>query len=277
MTTRVPAFLKTLFRRKRNLFLLIATVCIIALGFIFYYLIYPQVLPQQAIDLFDDVTPPVSGQKILVFAPHPDDETIAVGGYIACARKTGADVRIVLITDGNKHRKEDIRYAEFRKATGILGVPENNLVFLGYPDGGLHKQKEAILSQSFKKQIDDYHPDVIIYPHQKDYHLDHSTAGKIISRMLEEEESEKIAYQYLVHYEFIYPRPRRFDPDLYLLPPVRLLGFGETWQRFILSEDILELKMKALLTYKSQINDIILKDLFLSSIRKNELLALFSR
>ena len=67
------------------------------------------------------VSAATAGQKVLVFSPHPDDESIAVGGYIAQSIENGADVRIVLVTNGDWHHKEAVRYAEFKKATGILG------------------------------------------------------------------------------------------------------------------------------------------------------------
>ncbi len=79
---------------------------------------------------------------MLVVAPHPDDETIACGGYIIESIKRGASVVILLITDGNLRILHDLRYVEFTTATDILGVPIENLVFLNHTDSLL-----AILNQ----------------------------------------------------------------------------------------------------------------------------------
>ncbi len=269
--TGLLKFLKTFFARPR--WLVIAVLCILGIGSAFYFLIYPRVLPQKAIEFFSDVASPSQGQKVLVFSPHPDDETIAIGGYIAQAEKNGAHVRLVLVTDGNKHHNGTVRHAEFRKATGILGVAESNLVFLDFPDGTLEQQKPSVLFEQLKKQVDDFVPDIVLYPDSQDFHPDHSTTGKIMTQIMKTEPQTQIAYEYLVHYEVFYPRPKKYAPDLYLLPPIRLLGFGKTWQRFMLSTDVEELKKEAILAYASQLRNPMLKELLFGSIRKNELLS----
>lgn len=267
-----PRLLKIVFSKPRNRWLLFTAFSILCLGLIFYFLIYPRVLPQKAIYLLNDAITPAPGQKVLVFSPHPDDETIGVGGYIAQSEKEGARVRIVLITDGNKHHNKTVRYAEFRKATGILGVAETDLVFLNFPDGTLEEQNQQVLFEQLKKQIDGFDPDIVIYPDPKDFHLDHATTGKILNKIMETEPDKMIAYEYLVHYELFYPQPKKYAPDLYLLPPIRLLRFNEEWRRFMLPEEVEQLKKESIFAYKSQLSDIVLKELLLASIRKNELL-----
>ncbi len=209
----------------------------------------------------------------MVFSPHPADETIGVGGYIAQSRKEGADVRVVLVTDGNKHHNEDIRYTEFKKATAILGVPESDLVFLNFPDGKLREQDKATLYERLKDQIDLYNPDIVICPHPRDAHPDHSTTGRIVEEILKTEPDKRTVYEYLVHYELLYPRPRKFAPNLCLLPPKHLVPFGREWRCFLLPQDISDLKVAATFTYKSQLNDPWLHGLLLSSVRRNELFA----
>jgi LmbE family N-acetylglucosaminyl deacetylase len=91
--------------------------------------------------------------RILVFAPHPDDETIACGGVIQQARAMGLPVRIVWLTNGDNnelsfilYRKHltfmpsairamgEVRHKEGVAAAKTLGVDEKDLAFLGYPD-----------------------------------------------------------------------------------------------------------------------------------------------
>ena len=99
---------------------------------------------------------PYVGQRILVFAPHPDDETLGAAGLMRQARLRGDDVRVVIITNGDGFRisaaqtfheltvppKDFVRYGylrqgEARTALAILGVPADHVHFLGYPDRGL--------------------------------------------------------------------------------------------------------------------------------------------
>jgi N-acetylglucosamine malate deacetylase 1 len=257
---------------------LVLTIIFSIAGVAFYFAQKPAVSPQSLIQSLSDAKIPYAQQKVLVFAPHPDDETIAVGGYIANAQAQGAVVRIVLITDGNKHRKEAIRYQEFREATSILGVSSQELVFLGFPDGNLRKLDQSKLSEALRKQIEAYKPDFIIYPHARDAHPDHYTAGRIIREILNTHStSEPIAYEYLVHFKFLYPQPYRFAPYLYLAPPKNLVTENVEWLRFVLPQGLEDLKLKAIRMYGSQLNDPLLRQLINSSVRRNELLVRISR
>lgn len=99
---------------------------------------------------------PRTGQRLLVFAPHCDDETLGAAGLMRQARRAGSDVRVVVITNGDGFRigvqrdfhelavppKDFVRYAcrrqnESRAAMKVLGVPSDHVTFLGYPDRGL--------------------------------------------------------------------------------------------------------------------------------------------
>jgi len=93
--------------------------------------------------------------RILILAPHPDDEVIGCAGIVQEAVRVGADVRIVYLTNGDHNqvafivyekrftlrRGEFIHMGEVRrkeaiKAAQVLGLSEKNLIFLGYPDFG---------------------------------------------------------------------------------------------------------------------------------------------
>jgi N-acetylglucosamine malate deacetylase 1 len=265
--SRVPG------RKKRHYGLLgLAAATLLAGGyFLLTLLIYPTVPPQQAIHLFQDAVTPTAGQKLLVLVPHPDDETIAAGGYIARSIQQGAEVRIVLVTDGNKHKNGAARYIEFRNATALLGVSESNLVFMGLPDGSLHVQDETTFSRLLRDQIGSFGPDTILYSYERDFHPDHAALGKEMNKIVGVSHPGRTVYKYLVHYEFFYPHPKKLALDLYLLPPARLIRVGNSWQKLMLSPPVEELKSQAIYCYLSQFGNPILKDLLVASIRKNEL------
>ncbi len=265
-------FLKKKLSNKGCRCSVIAAIAVLSGSLYFYHAEVPQVLGQSEIGSLQDAAVPAQGQKVMVFSPHPDDETIGVGGYIAQSVKDGAAVRIVLVTNGNEHHQEVLRYSEFRKATGILGVPESNLVFLNFPDGELREQNESTLYRASKEQIDLYNPDVVIYPDPRDYNPDHSTTGRIVEKILRIEPHKRIMYRYLVHYELLYPRPRKFNLSLYLLPPKHLLTSDTEWRQYTLPQNIEDLKMQAVFTYRSQLKDRWLRGLLLSCIRKDEIL-----
>ena len=99
---------------------------------------------------------PQKRQKYLVFSPHCDDETLALGGFIADATQKGTPTSVAFLTNGDGFRvsasealhtvsptpADFIRFGEMRQkeatgALGELGVTPNHIFFLGYPDRGL--------------------------------------------------------------------------------------------------------------------------------------------
>ncbi len=255
-------------------FTLMVLAFLVVIGFLLYPFNVPPVMAQSAVRSLPDVVIPQNGQKVLVFSPHPDDETIGVGGYIAESIKNGADVRIVLVTNGNFHGNEQVRYAEFRKATQILGVPEGNLVFLGFPDGKIDKMDPTTICTALQTQIEQYNPDILIFPNVQDANPDHSTIGKVVEEILKADPHKMTAYEYLVHFKHIWPRPREFAPKLDLSPPDQLLNAQTSWEKIALSQNVENLKSEAIHAYNSQLDNPWLSGLLLSAIRRNELFAI---
>lgn len=94
--------------------------------------------------------------RLLILAPHPDDEVLGCGGVIAEAASRGLPVEIVFLTNGDDNEASFMRYKrhpvleaaaaramgevrrrEALEADGTLGVSSASLVFLGYPDRGM--------------------------------------------------------------------------------------------------------------------------------------------
>ena len=93
--------------------------------------------------------------RIVVFAPHPDDETIAVGGLLHRMVAAHATVQVVFVTNGDGYpdavreslhrppRQTDYlaygrrRQHEALAAAKRLGIPRGDVDFLGFPDGGI--------------------------------------------------------------------------------------------------------------------------------------------
>ncbi len=254
--------------KKRKLFSL-AIVVAVAIGWLFY-LIQFQVLPPASIFLLDDIPSPQANQRILVFTPHPDDETLGAGGYIATAIHNGAFVAVALVTDGNKHGLKNQRYQEFDKSLHILGVAKSNEYFLNYPDGSLNRQDQTEMTQKFLQIVDRVHPDIILATTPQDTHPDHAVVGQVALAV--SQQRHLIYYEYLIHYPG-YPKPKKFSPDAYLLPPIKLVNFDKEWHRFMLSQAIEDEKQEALLQYRTQLRNPSLHELLFSLVRRNELFA----
>ncbi|MDO8444176.1 MAG: hypothetical protein Q7S80_01575, partial [bacterium] len=79
-----------------------------------------------------------------------------------------------------------------------------------------------------------------------------------------------LSYQYLVHDNY-FPQPPRYAPDDYLLPPTKLVTFDREWQRYMITPESEAKKKEASELYKSQMKNPLIRELFYSMIRKNEL------
>ena len=75
-----------------------------------------------------------AGREVMVIVPHEDDEINLCGGVIEEYVKYGSRVRVVYLTNGDMSVSADRRYAEAIKAMAVCGVPEEDLIFLGYGD-----------------------------------------------------------------------------------------------------------------------------------------------
>lgn len=87
--------------------------------------------------------------RVLVIAPHPDDEVLATGGVIQEHVRKGHVVKVILVTCGDGQRRGlllpprhflrlgERRYRESLTALQMLGVHEKRVIALGYPDRGL--------------------------------------------------------------------------------------------------------------------------------------------
>jgi len=122
----------------------------------------------------------------VVFAPHPDDESLGCGGLIATLRDLGQAVHIVFVTDGSmshpgsKKFPRDARIAlrrnEALAAGRILEVPEPNLHFLQLPDGGVPPEGSPGYSAAVEaagRILKVTEADTAVVPWRRDVHPDH--------------------------------------------------------------------------------------------------------
>lgn len=136
-----------------------------------------------------------SGNKgtIVLFAPHPDDETLGCGGYLAKKIDEGYEVFVVVLTMGEKLFSVmlniveapsplevcAIRKDETRRAMKILGLKPENLLFLDFEDALLDKQKDAAIAKVVQI-LRDKKPVEIMCTSQYEGHPDHVAAYWIV-------------------------------------------------------------------------------------------------
>jgi hypothetical protein len=95
---------------------------------------------------------------LLVIAPHPDDETLGAGGFIASQCSMGADVRVVAVTDGEKAYGEEpgqaeVRVLEQERALARLGVRPANITRLHLPDSDVASHEQQLVELLMPLQL----------------------------------------------------------------------------------------------------------------------------
>ena len=113
--------------------------------------------------------------RVLVIAPHPDDEVIGVGGTIAKRTEEGHEVYVCVVTKAFPplFSEEIVEQArnECREADKSLGVVETS--FLDFPAVTLETVPRYELNGGIFKTIQRIKPDEVYIPHRGDMQLDH--------------------------------------------------------------------------------------------------------
>ena len=262
--------MKKKFWTRRNLILAVIGVIVVGIAGYYFYARKFSMLPEVAVNMMIDVKEPTATDKVLIISPHPDDETIAAGGYVERAIENKAKVEILLVTDGNRRGVGAERHQEFREATKTLGVDSSDLKYLELPEFYLKERvSEGDLTAKLSSEISAFVPTIIIYPDKNDQNPDHKYIGETLDKILADKQNIA-AYSYLVHYRY-FPQPVGLKMDANLTPPVKLVDFSYRWERFILTNNEEQIKLNALSIYKTQLRTPLLHDLLMSMVRKNEL------
>jgi len=130
-------------------------------------------------------------RKFCVLAPHPDDESLGCGGLIAEACARGRPPVVAILTDGAgshphsriwpRARLASLRADEVRAAAACLGLPPDQLVMLGAPDGGAPHEGPAAAALAARLAALAAGCGAILTSWRHDPHTDHAAAWAIAS------------------------------------------------------------------------------------------------
>jgi N-acetylglucosamine malate deacetylase 1 len=143
------------------------------------------------------------GRRVLVIAPHPDDEAIGCGGTLLKHKDAGDRIVVAYMTDGERGdtfvsvqgaQLIALRRNETELAARILGIHER--VFCANPDTQLKLSEDTI--EQMLSLLGQHRPDVLYVPSYIDGHTDHQAAFQIVASALRRFEQEPAVYTYEV-------------------------------------------------------------------------------
>ena len=193
--------------------------------------------------------------RLLVIAPHPDDETIGCGLIVYETVKAGGCVWVAIATSGEGSRSgsgqelfAEVRRAETSMATAVLGIKSENVRWLNLPDANLtaHEDQMVLLVEEL---VEFCKPNVVLVTASSDPHPDHAALGRAARRAVFA--THPALFEYVVW--------GWYDPRSWLRTLIRTrdasasgadLPFGAVHFR---SPDGLECKRRALSCYLSQL------------------------
>jgi len=173
---------------------------------------------------------------MLVFAAHPDDAEIGMGGTIAKHAQAGLAVGIVDLTyaEMSSNGNVETRQREAKQASETLGLAVRGN--LGLPDRGLagHPEQIAAMVAVIRK----YRPRIVFAPYFIDRHPDHIACSRMAEEAVFNAKLRKVAPEL----------PAWTVEQLYFY----FINDAHVPQLLIDISDVQETKMAALRAYRSQ-------------------------
>jgi LmbE family N-acetylglucosaminyl deacetylase len=126
--------------------------------------------------------------RIVVVSPHPDDETLAVGGLLHDLAGLGWRVVLVAVTDGERAYPGipalgAIRQGELARALRHLGLGQAAVIRLGIPDGAVSRDASVLAAHLSPLLV---RASWVLAPWPGDGHPDHEAAGRIAAQVADE-------------------------------------------------------------------------------------------
>ncbi|MCG6144950.1 PIG-L deacetylase family protein [Leptospira bandrabouensis] len=121
-------------------------------------------------------------KSIIVFTPHPDDETLGAGGFLLSKKKAGYDLIWLIMT----HMKEEFGWTKDqinRREAEIQNVsrmyPFDYVYNLGLEPTGLDKYSFSELISPVLDIVKKHQPEIVLLPSAQDPHTDHKITHQI--------------------------------------------------------------------------------------------------
>lgn len=119
-------------------------------------------------------------KKVLIIVAHPDDEILGMGGTIAKWASEGAEIALLIVTDGSTSQYKDHsnlnkilerKKVETKKAADIVGI--SHIYYGGLPDMRLDMTAHTLVNNAIENVIDEFDPEIVYTHFDGDVNKDH--------------------------------------------------------------------------------------------------------
>lgn len=161
---------------------------------------------------------PIQMDKVVIIAPHPDDEVFGCAGLISRVKKKHGALHVIFLTDGeNAHSaccdiKQEAVSKNRRKLTvdaaRYLELPANSFTYLGWPDSMLAKcmlEKNISKVEELRSILTNLSPNVVFCPHPFEGWVDHIEAELITREAVAKMEPVPSLFHYCVWFWYSMP------------------------------------------------------------------------
>ena len=113
--------------------------------------------------------------RVLVIAPHPDDEVLGCGATIAKRVAAGDIVSVCIVTEGREpmYSKKFIKKEREEMYDALKSLGVQNILLLLFPSSLLDTIPQHIINDVMMDVINTVKPDEVFIPHIGDMHKDH--------------------------------------------------------------------------------------------------------
>lgn len=117
--------------------------------------------------------------NIMIIVPHEDDEVLMAAGIIMQAVKEQKRITVVMATNGDYEGTDIVtgcvRLPETIAGLEVLGVPAENIIFMGYADTGMEREVSFLHNLFYEKDEDKIHEghcskETYALEYQEDFH-----------------------------------------------------------------------------------------------------------
>ena len=163
-------------------------------------------------------------KSVLVFAAHPDDETLGCAGTIAKHNHQGDKVNVIILADGESSREGSKKSHIIKRqnmaiqALKILGVKD--IHFLQFPDNQLDKVPQLEIIKKVEATFKKINPDIVYTHYSEDLNIDHRITNSITMVLCRPQ--NKIAVKKVISYEVLsstdwsFSSTKHFSPNYFV-------------------------------------------------------------